>query len=753
MANSVALIETKPTRTDYSKYFDFDFDQFSLVDDPSIKKVLKKDVTIEFDPDAYEWVILVGSEPVKYFTKITSVTEYSGKVVQEKYLPLMSAAVLAFKPEARKLFEESVKSIHDYINGSKAVFNLKDANVRGITDTQEALDYLQEAIDYPDDDIAIDSETSSLYPRNGYILGISLSYKPDYGVYISTECFTEEVEEKFQELFNKKNVVFHNAKFDYKFFRYHFRWNFPRFDDTMLLHYLIDENPGTHGLKELALKYTKYGDYEADLKSWIESYCKTNKILKDDFSFEYIPFETIVPYASIDAIVTLLLKKKFKPAIEKNSKLLKVYDTILIPGCLMLMDIEDNGVPFDRKRLVTAQKLMDEEINLAIQELYKHDIIKVFETSQGKQFNPNSVKQLRSLLFDFLKLPPSKKTDKGENSTDAEVLESLADLHEIPKLILAIRQKAKIKNTYLDKIIPQLDMDSRLRTNFNIHGTTSGRLSSSGKLNMQQLPRDNPIVKGCIKARPGHKIVSMDLGTAEVYIAAALSKDPALCDVFVKGEDLHSSIAKRVFSLPGPVEKVKETFFEKRSAAKAITFGILYGAGANKISSEISKTTGVRMAREEANELISDYFTTFKKLKKWIDDSKKEILTNKFIYSALGRKRRLPNVGEDSSGNELRSGLNFVVQSVASDVNLLAAIEMQKYIKVHNMKAKIFALVHDSILAEVPEDEVQKYCDALKAAVQRDRGVSIPGVAIGCDIEVDDDYSMGKYTKMYDKNV
>ena len=138
----------------------------------------------------------------------------------------------------------------------------------------------------------------------------------------------------------------------------------------------------------------------------------------------------------------------------------------------------------------------------------KYDAVKQFEEAQGKDFNPNSTVQLRGLLFDYLQLTPTgKKTGTGANSTDAEVLGKLAEVHEIPKLVLDIRQKVKIKSTYLDKIYPQLDKDSRLRTNFNLHGTTSGRLSSSGKMNMQQIPRDNPIVKGCIKAKKeGNKI-------------------------------------------------------------------------------------------------------------------------------------------------------------------------------------------------------------------------------------------------------
>ena len=198
---------------------------------------------------------------------------------------------------------------------------------------------------------------------------------------------------------------------------------------------------------------------------------------------------------------------------------------------------------------------MQQQIDDAIEEMYKEPSIRKFEEINGKDFNPNSTVQLRSLLFDFVGLNPTgKKTGTGAHSTDAEVLEELSRQSHIPKLILGIRQKSKIKNTYLDKILPQLDLDSRLRTGFNLHGTTSGRLSSSGKLNMQQLPRDNPIVKGCIKAAPGNKIVAMDLTTAEVYVAAVLAKDNALMDVFRSGGNFHSTIAHKVFKLKCPVE-------------------------------------------------------------------------------------------------------------------------------------------------------------------------------------------------------
>ena len=522
----------------------------------------------------------------------------------------------------------------------------------------------------------------------------------------------------------------------------------------MLLHYCLEEQPGTHGLKQLAMKYTPYGDYEKPLHDWIDGYRKANRILKDDFTWDSVPYEIMKDYAAMDAVCTLLIFEKLYPAVKKNAKLWSVYEDILIPACRFLTDVQDAGVPFDRDRLAKAGVLMQEDIDSAVNNLYDFDEVETFERIKQKEFNPNSTVQLRELLFDYVGLKPSKKTATGAYSTDAEVLKKLALKHDIPKHILSIRQKSKIKNTYLDKILPQLDSDDRLRTGFNIHSTTSGRLSSSGKMNMQQIPRDNPIVKGCIRAKEGNKIVAMDLTTAEVYVAAVLSDDKNLQKVFQDGGNFHSSIAKLVFNLPCQVDDVAEHYTTERQMAKAVTFGIMYGAGANKISQQVTQDAGKYFSVNEAQEVIDDYFRQFFKLRAWIDRSSKYIMDNGFIYSHFGRKRRLPNVRSDNKGvasHEVRSGLNFLVQSIASDINLLGAIDTHNELKSRLwIPAKIFALVHDSILAEVSEAAVDSYCTLVKQCVQRDRGLSIPGSPVGCDFDIGDDYSFGKFEDKYD---
>ena len=754
----IALIESKPSRNDYVRLFEnqFDFDQFQLCSDPTVKKVLKRDCDIDINIDDYDWVILVGSECLKFYTKQSSVTEYSGRVIDEKFLPIINPAMLAFKPEAKKTWEESVGNITKYVKGELKVMKLGSDKAYGITETKDFVAFIKKALDAPYDFIALDSETTGLYPRDGYMLGMSISYEPDHGAYIDTDCVDEEVEQLLQELFTKKRVVFHNAKFDLAFFEYHFGFEFPRFEDTMLLHYMLDENPGTHGLKQLSLKYTPYGDYEKPMYDWMADYCRRNGILRNQFTWDMIPFDIMKDYAALDAVCTFLLFQKFEKPLLTNQRLYGVYRDILIPGCRFLTDIQDIGVPFDRMRLEKSSVLMQEQIDEAIATLYTYPEIKKFEEITKKDFNPNSTMQLRSLLFDYIGLTPTgKKTGTGADSTDAEVLKELAEEHEVPQLVLDIRQKVKIKSTYLDKIYPQLDRDSRLRTGFNLHGTTSGRLSSSGKMNMQQIPRDNPIVKGCIKAAPGNKIVAMDLTTAEVYCAAVLANDKNLMNVFKSGGNFHSNIAKIVFDLPCEVDEVAKLYSTQRQMAKAVTFGIMYGAGPKKISEQVTKDSGTYFSMNEASAVIKDYFEQFAGLKKWLDDQKQFIQDNAFIYSHFGRKRRLPNVRSTDKGiasHEVRSGINFLVQSIASDVNLLGAIDTHNEIIKRNKTKdmRIFALVHDSILAEVKEEEVDEYMEIVQNCIEKDRGISIPGCPIGCDFDVDEDYSLGKFKAKYE---
>jgi DNA polymerase I-like protein with 3'-5' exonuclease and polymerase domains len=748
----IALIDKAPNRTRYNDYFKFEFDHYHMSSVP-ITKLLKKDVDLQVDLTPYDLVILVGAEAAKEYAKITSVTNYAGTLVDEKFVAISNPAMLAFKPEGKPDFQRAVDKIHKYIDGT--LKGPSDGDFKGINSTPEAKAFLLEVLENAQGYVALDTETTGLYPRDGYVLGVSVSYKTKHGRYILCDAMDEECVELLQKICNTFHIVFHNMKFDYKMLAYHLALTFDRnkVHDTMVMHYVLDETD-SHGLKQLALKYTDYGDYDSELDDFKKEYCAKNGVLQDDFTYDLIPFDTISRYASIDTAVTYDLFMKFWPIVQKNDKLRYVYETILIPGTLFLMDMEEVGIPISQERMAAANLYLDEEIEKAKQVVYGFEAVKHFEQDTGKIFNPNSVMQLRVVLFDYLGLSPTgKKTATGAVSTDAEVLDQLSEEHPLPAAILKVRQLGKIQNTYISKILPELDRDGRIRTNFNLIFTTSGRLSSSGKFNAQQIPRDNPIIKGCIKAPAGFKIVSQDLTTAEMYYAAVLSGDKNLQEVFSSGGDFHSTIAKMVFDLECPVEEVKKKYGGKRQSAKAISFGILYGSGANKVSQTVSKATGEDYPVERARQDIKQYFTKFSKLKQWLDTRKSFIEQNGYTYSFFGRKRRLPNVFSSDKGiaaHEVRSGINAEVQSLASDVNLLGAMRTADEIKAKSIDANIFMLVHDSIVALVKEEHVEQYCEILKRNTQHDWGCGIPGSPIGVDQDIGNDYSFGDWEGYYE---
>jgi len=231
-----------------------------------------------------------------------------------------------------------------------------------------------------------------------------------------------------------------------------------------------------------------------------------------------------------------------------------------------------------------------------------------------------------------------------------------------------------------------------------------------------------------------------------------LSGDKNLQKVFIEGGDFHSTIAKMVFNLPCDVELVKKLYPTMRQSAKAISFGILYGSGPAKVSLTVSKASGEDYPIYKAKEDIDAYFTKFRRLKNWLDERKDFIAANGYTYSFFGRKRRLTNVFSPDKGiaaHEIRSGINAEIQSLCSDINLLGAMDAHEVIKKEDIKAQIFMLVHDSIVALVKDEYVKDYCSILRNSTQKDRGCSIPGTPIGVDQDIGQDYSFGKFEEKY----
>ena len=742
----LAIVLSSPLKNNIPALFreyagNIKFETLYISSEPK-EKILKKDVDLTMSIlDEYDIVCPIGSEPLKYVCGLTGITKYNGIVVNEKYLPILDPNMTFIKPQYRDDIQKAFDRLKKLINGEEAIAHEKQYH--HYTDELEFLPYLRKLQDPELKVIAVDTETTSLSPRKGSILGFVFSTKPHEGVYVDAHII-EHYYDEFEEIFKTKKCVFHNSKFDIQFIRYEYGFDFPDFDDTMLMHYCLDESVGTHGLKALALKFTDLGDYDRELDEYKKSWCRQHKIKLEDFNYGMLPPEILAPYGCKDGDATIQLFQKFSPKIYNSKEFTKLYETILKPVTRAIIHIENNGGPIDLDVLDGLIEDYKIDIEETINELAFHPAVQEFEETQNKSFNPNSVFHLREILFNILKLKPIKKTDTGAFSTDAEVLESLK--HPITEAILDLRKKVKLSQTYLKNIREGVDKDNRLRSSFNVTGTTSGRLSSSGILNYQNLPRDKDAgIKKVFKARPGYTIVQADLGTAEVYIAAALSNDKFLQRAFIEKMDFHSYVAKTMFKLSCSVNDVKELYPDERQWAKAITFGILYGAGPSKIS----ETANVSM--EEAKDFIQKYFKEASALKRWIDTCLSMINSNYFIYSAFGRKRRLPEAKADNRAtatHAARSGLNFLVQSVASDVNLLGLIDTIDWIEKNNLRERVcvFATVHDSVVAEVSNDMVDEYVTQLKSNLQKDRGVNISGCSIVLDIEVGTSWGeLGKY--------
>ena len=735
MTNTIAFIfasasEKNPARvlSDYDKKIG-SYDTLFLCSKEK-EKILKKDVDLDFkELEKYQIVCPVGAESLKYVCGLTGITKYNGVFVEKRYVPVIHPNLTVFKPQYQDDIKKAFSTIEKVINGT--IDSSKFDKHYQVIDTQsEFIPYLE--ILQKSDRIVVDIETTSLSPRKGAVLGIALSTKEHEGIYVTAEVAELFIDE-LAEVFREKTCIFHNSKFDMSFLKYEFGFEFPKFEDTMLLHYCLEEAVGTHGLKQLAMRFTDLGDYEKELDDYKKTFARKNKIKLEDFNYGMLPVDILAPYACKDADGTFQLFNKFYPLVTENDKFDKLYEEILKPATLALSQLENNGGPISIEH---AQDLQDNyaiDIEECINEISMDESVKRFERIHEKTFNPNSTLQLREVFFNILKLRSTKKTATGAQSTDKEVLAEL--VHPLSDAILDLREKTKLSNTYIRNILNGLDKDYRLRSSFNVHGTTSGRLSSSGTLNYQNIPRDNKDIKKLFRAREGFQIVQCDLKTAEVYYAAALSKDSFLQRAFIENLDFHSYVAKQIFNLSCRIDEVKTAYPDQRQYAKAITFGIMYQAGPAKVA----ETANISFP--QAKQFISKYFNEASRLKIWIDQSNIFIENNAYIYSYFGRKRRLPESKSPNKGvakHAVRSGVNFLVQSVASDINVLGVIDTINWIKTNKYdKVMIpFTVVHDSIVAEVQDNYIDEWVTNVQGFLQKPRGIEIPNCPIGVDFEV-----------------
>ncbi len=392
--------------------------------------------------------------------------------------------------------------------------------------------------------------------------------------------------------------------------------------------------------------------------------------------------------------------------------LLELYAKIEMPLSELLPELEYEGVKINTAYLEDMGRELNKRIDALTQKLYD---------AAGEEFNLNSSKQLGVILFEKMGLPVIKKTKTGY-STDAEVLDTLAEDHEFVKDILAYRQLTKLKSTYIDGILKLVRPDTKkVHTTFNQTITATGRLSST-EPNLQNIPikteEGKRIRKAFIPSKSEYVLVAADYSQIELRVLAHMSQDPVLMDSFKNNEDIHRRTASEVFGVP--MESVTK---DMRRNAKAVNFGIIYGQTEFGLSKELG------ISRAQAKEYINSYFERYSGVKQWIDNTVQETRLTGVSKTMMGRKRYIKDI--NSKNFNLRSfaertAVNSPIQGTAADIIKIAMLRVQEHLELRNMKTKMLLQVHDELIFEVPPNEIAALIVILRECMENAVELDVP---------------------------
>ncbi|WP_445158674.1 DNA polymerase I [Halomonas sp. E14] len=473
--------------------------------------------------------------------------------------------------------------------------------------------------------------------------------------------------------------------------------------DTMLESYVLNSTATRHDMDSLALKYLGHKTV-----SFEEIAGKG----AGQLTFNQIAFEQAVPYACEDVDVTLRLHCALRPRIEAEGRLAEVLDTLERPLIPVLSRIERTGVAIDPERLHAQSRELAERIR----ELES----RAFELA-GREFNLGSPKQLGEILFEEQKIPVLKKTPKGAPSTAEAVLEELALDYPLPKVIMAHRGLAKLKSTYTDKL-PRLvnRRTGRLHTSYHQAVTATGRLSSSDP-NLQNIPirtEEGRRIRQAFIARPGYRIVAADYSQIELRIMAHLSEDAGLLTAFAEGRDIHTATAAEVFGVA--LERVSG---EQRRSAKAINFGLIYGMSAWGLGKQL------HIERNQAQTYIDRYFDRYPGVARYMDRIRAQAAEDGFVETVFGRRLYLPEIRSQNRARRQgaeRTAINAPMQGTAADIIKRAMIEVDGWLQESAFDACMVMQVHDELVFEVAEGQVDEFIGEVKARMQAAAELSVP---------------------------
>ena len=541
---------------------------------------------------------------------------------------------------------------------------------------------------------SVGTETDSLDPMAARIVGVSVSVTAGEAAYIplahhyagvpgqlDRDAVLSRLKPWLEDASHPK--LGQNLKYDRHVFANHGIALAGIVDDTMLQSYVVESHE-RHNMDDLARRHLG----EATI-SYEEVCGKGAK----QIGFAEVDLDTATRYAAEDADITLRLASALAPMLE--GRLEAVYRDIELPVAEVLFGMERHGVLIDRERLQAQSHSLGLEM-LAL-ETRIHELA-------GQSFNINSPKQLQEILFGKLGIPTKgvKKTASGGYSTDESVLEQLALDHPLPKQILDYRGLAKLKSTYTDKL-PQLinPQTGRVHTNYAQAVAVTGRLSSNDP-NLQNIPvrtAEGRRVREAFVAPPGHVIVSADYSQIELRIMAHLSGDEGLCAAFAAGEDIHRATAAEVFG----VER-DAVSGEQRRAAKAINFGLIYGMGEYGLASQLDISAAAAKVYKDS------YFRKFPGVADYMARTREEAREQGYVETAFGRRLYLPEIrssnGARRAGAE-RAAINAPMQGTAADLIKLAMIAVQRYLDEAQLGSRLVMQVHDELVLEVPEAELE----------------------------------------------
>ena len=573
--------------------------------------------------------------------------------------------------------------------------------------------------------VAVDTETTSLDYMQAQLVGVCVAVEPGEAAYIPfghdymgapAQLSKEAVLAQLKPLLEDPEIkkVGQNLKYDMSVLAQHGIDLQGVAFDTMLESYVLDSVATRHDMDSLAAEY---------LGETTISFTDVAGKGASQLTFNQVPLEEAAPYAAEDADITLRLHQVLWPELRKHASLEKVFNDIELPLLPVLSRIERTGALVDGTLLFQQSNELAERLGELETEAWG---------LAGQQFNLASPKQLGEILFEKLEIPVLKKTAKGAPSTKEEVLQELALDYPLPKVLLEHRGLAKLKSTYTDKLPTMINPQSqRIHTSYHQAGTATGRLSSSDP-NLQNIPVRTPEgrrVRQAFIAAPGCKMVAADYSQIELRIMAHLSEDPSLLKAFAEGQDIHRATAAEVFAVA-----TEQVTADMRRSAKAINFGLIYGMSAFGLARQLN------IGRKQAAEYIELYFQRYPGVQAYMNNIRHTAAEQGYVETAFGRRLYLPEINSRNGMRRQaaeRTAINAPMQGTAADIIKLAMIHVDDWLQNSNLQSRMIMQVHDELVLEVPEVELEPVTQGLNDLMQNAASLLVPLVV---DVGVGDNW-------------